>query len=86
MKAIERRVVALESYRTQRRLSLEHITDEALDALEDILSQRSFLNWTADDVRRMQAFDLFVDVIPGAGRLRDWFDPAEVAELEATYG
>ncbi len=86
MKAIERRVVALESYRTQRRLSLEHVTDEALDALEDILSQRPLLEWTADDVRWMQAFGLFVDVTPGPGKLRDWFDPAEVAEFEATHG
>ncbi|WP_327751673.1 hypothetical protein VVT58_01925 [Sphingobium sp. SJ10-10] len=86
MKAIERRVVALESHHTQRRLSLEHVTDEALDALEDILSQRSFLDWTADDVLRMQGYGLFVDLVPGPGHLRDWFDPAEVAEYEASHG
>lgn len=86
MKTIERRVVALEGRRTQRRLALEHVTDEALDALEDVLTQRRFFDWTADDVLRMQSYGLFLELVPGPGRLRDWFDPADVAECEAHLG
>lgn len=86
MRGLGRRMAALENRHTQARLSMEHVTDEALDALEETLSQRAFLNWTADDVQRMQRYGLFVDLSPGAGRLRDWFDPADVAEYEAKYG
>jgi len=81
MKALSRRLAALEVDRGREPTSLDHVPEEALDELERLCA-KSMLDYTAADVRFFQRFGFLPTVEVGPGTIRDWLRPEELAYME----
>ena len=82
MKALSKRLAALEVVRGGEPTSFDHVPDEALVELERLCA-KSMLDYTADDVRFFQRFGFLQGMEVGPGTIREWLTREEVAYMEA---